>query len=283
LRVPTGILLVGAPCLTAYFSPDLIWACISIFLVRLLHLVVLSALTSRELRLQMTALPWVLLRHSTLAWLRRLLSFGGWVTVSNVVGPVIVYVDRFVIGATLAAGAVAVYAIPFDMVSRLPVLVTALCSVLLPELARLSSLSAAAEPTAMRQAHQLVWRSSVFSALVVAALVVSGASLAPWALRLWLGQDFSLQSAALTQVLLVAFGVNALAQIPFTALQAVGKVRAVALLHATELIPYGVLVYLAIDRVGLIGAAWAWLFRSVVDYGVLAWLWHTNQSDTISH
>jgi O-antigen/teichoic acid export membrane protein len=125
-----------------------------------------------------------------------------------------------------------------------------------------------------------VWRSSVFSALVVAALVVSGALLAPWALSVWLGQVFSLQSGALTQVLLVAFGVNAIAQIPFTALQAVGKVRAVALLHTTELIPYGVLVYLAIDSVGLIGAAWAWLFRSIVDYGVLAWLWHTQMSVT---
>ena len=276
LRIPTGILLVGGPCLTAYFSPSLVWACVSILLVRVMHLLVLWALTAGEMGHGMATLPATLLRHSTLPWLRRLLSFGGWVTVSNVVGPVIVYVDRFVIGATLAASSVAVYAVPFDMVSRLPVLVAALCSVLLPELARLSSLAAKTDPGALHQVHQLVRRSTVSSAAVVALLVVSGGLAAPWALTLWLGADFAQQSGTLTQILLLAFGVNAVAQIPFTALQAVGKVRAVALLHSAELIPYAVLVFFAISWLGLVGAAWAWLLRSIVDYAVLAWMWHTQ-------
>lgn len=274
LRIPTGILLVAGPCLTAFFSPNLVWACLSIFLVRVLHLLVLWALIANEIGQSMVALPIVLLRHATLQWLRRLLSFGGWVTVSNVIGPLIVYVDRFVIGATLAASALAVYTVPFDMVSRLPILVAALCSVLLPELARLSGLAAASEPAALHQVRQLVWRSSVFSVVVVALLVVIGVSLAPWALTLWLGAGFAQQSATVTQILLLAFGVNAIAQIPFTALQAVGKVRAVALLHSAELIPYAVLVFFAISWLGIVGAAWAWLFRSIVDYGALTWMWH---------
>ena len=274
LRIPTGILLVAGPCLTAYVSPSLVWACISIFLVRVLHLLVLWVLTAHEIGHAVGAMPALLLRHSTWLWLRRLLSFGGWVTVSNVVGPVIVYVDRFVIGATLAASSVAVYAVPFDMVSRLPVLVAALCSVLLPELARLSSLASATDPSSLRQAHQLVRRSSIFSALVVAMLVGAGALAAPWALTWWLGADFAQQSGLLTQVLLVAFGVNAVAQIPFTALHAMGRVRAVALLHSAELVPYAILVYFSISWLGLVGAAWAWLLRSIVDYGVLSWMWH---------
>jgi O-antigen/teichoic acid export membrane protein len=273
LRIPTGILLVAGPCLTAYFSPSLVWACISIFAVRLLHLWVLAVLSANEVGHSVVDLPETLLRYSTLSWLKRLLSFGSWVTVSNVVGPLIVYVDRFVIGVALAASSVAVYAVPFDMVSRLPVLVAALCSVLLPELARLSSLAAATDPNALRQAHQLVRRSSIFSALVVAALAALGVLAAPWTLTLWLGADFAQQSTTLTQILLVAFGVNAVAQIPFTALQAMGRVRAVALLHCAELIPYAVLVFFAISWLGLVGAAWAWLLRSVVDYGVLAWMW----------
>ena len=276
LRIPTGILLVAGPCLTAFFSPSLVWACLSIFLVRCSPACFVGA-TANEIGHGMAAMPAVLLRHGTLPWLRRLLSFGGWVTVSNVVGPVIVYVDRFVIGATLAASAVAVYAVPFDMVSRLPVLVAALCSVLLPELARLSSLASASDPGALRQAHQLVWRSSIFSAVVVALLVAFGALVAPLALKLWLGADFAQQSTTVTQILLLAFGVNAIAQIPFTALQAVGKVRAVALLHSAELIPYAILVFVAITWFGLVGAAWAWLFRSIVDYGALAWMWHRHK------
>ena len=114
----------------------------------------------------------------------------------------------------------------------------------------------------------------MFSAGVVFVLVVVGALAAPWALTLWLGENFARQSGTLTQVLILAFGVNAVAQIPFTALQAVGKVRAVALLHSAELVPYAVLVFFAISWLGLVGAAWAWLLRSIVDYGVLGWMWH---------
>src|SRR5262249_1280463 len=33
---------------------------------------------------------------------RRLLNFGGWITVTNIVGPLLIYLDRFVIGATIS-------------------------------------------------------------------------------------------------------------------------------------------------------------------------------------
>ena len=276
LRIPTGILLVAGPCLTAFYASDLVWACISISVVRTLHLVILWQLVASELRLGYGRLIRMMLHSSSVEWLRRLLSFGGWVTVSNVVGPVIVYVDRFVIGATLAAGAVTAYAVPFDLVSRLPVLVAALCSVLLPELTRLSSLASATDPGAARRANNLVTKSSGLSVGVVAILVLLGAWFASWGLTLWLGAEFADQSTEVTQILLVAFGVNAVAQIPFTALQAVGKVRAVALLHLAELLPYAVLVFFAISWLGIKGAAWAWLMRSIVDYGVLVWMWRAH-------
>lgn len=273
LRIPTGVLLVAGPCLTAFFSPNLVWACVSIFGVRFLHLLILWVLSANRMGHATVMLPIALLRHSSWPWLRRLLTFGGWITLSNVVGPVIVYVDRFVIGVALAASSVALYAVPFDMVSRLPVLVAAICSVMLPELARLSSLASTSNPSALRQAQHLVRQSSFFSALVMAVLVFGGALATPWAMTLWLGAEFARQSGTLTQILMLAFGVNAVAQIPFTALQATGGVRSVALLHSAELLPYAALVFFAISWLGLEGAAWAWLLRSIVDYAVLAWMW----------
>ena len=277
LRIPTGVLLVLGPCLSATWTPSLIGACVSILIVRLLHVLVLWRLVSDQAGVGAAAYGRVLLHGVSLVWLRRLLSFGSWVTVSNVIGPLIVYVDRFVIGFTLSAAAVAVYAIPFDLVSRLPILIAALCSVLLPELARLASLASSSDPSATSRAQQLVARSSALSLLVVTLVVALAYLGTPWAFHVWLGADFSVQATAPTRVLLFAFGVNALAQIPFTALQAVGRVRQVALLHSIELLPYAALVFLAISSLGLIGAAWAWLLRSVVDYAALAWMWHRHQ------
>lgn len=281
LRIPTGVMLVVGPCLTALYSPDLVWACVSILAVRLMHVLVLLWLVALEMGFRFTHLTRALIRASSVAWLRRLLSFGGWVTVSNIIGPVIVYVDRFVIGVILAASSVVIYSVPFDVVSRLPVLVASLCSVLLPELARLSR----SDSTGAANSHlvrRLVMRSSIFSAWVVVAVVAVGWVATPWALRWWVGPIFEEQATQVTQILLLAFGVNALAQIPFTALQAAGRVRAVAFLHVAELIPYGAFLFLAISWLGIVGAAWAWLLRSVIDYSILGWMWHRHSIRSIN-
>ncbi len=273
LRAPTGVLLVAGPCLTALYAPDLVWACISILLVRMAHTLVLLWLVAREMVFRFFPLIRELLRGSSAAWLRRLLSFGGWVTVSNVVGPVLIYVDRFVIGAVLAASAVTFYAVPFDVVSRLPVLIASLCSVLLPELARLSRFTSDGVGN-IQAVRQLVRRSSLFSLWLVACVVAVGWLAAPWALDAWLGPAFAEQGTRVTQVLLLAFGVNALAQIPFTALQATGRVRPIALLHLFELLPYGAVLFFSVSWLGVVGAAWAWLLRSLIDFAVISWMWH---------
>lgn len=276
LRIPVGVMLIVGPCLAAFVSPHLMWACVSILLVRLVHSLALVWLVATKMGFGLLALLTALVRASSKACLRRLLAFGGWATVSNIVGPVIVYVDRFVIGAVLAATSVALYAVPFDVVSRMPILVAALCSVLLPELARLSR-GTRGQPENTVLMRSLVRRSSAFSAWVVTAIVVVGCFAAPWALQVWLGSAFAAQITLITQILLLAFGVNALAQIPFTALQAAGRVRSVALLHVLELLPYCAFLYVAISGLGIEGAAWASLLRSVIDYGVLAWLWHRHK------
>ncbi len=272
VRIPTGAMLILGPCITALYTPDLSWACISIGVIRLVQVVALLALVAKAVELNFGAFLNSLMRSRSAASLRPLLSFGGWVTLSNIVGPVIVYVDRFVISALLSAGAVALYAVPFDVVSRLPILIAALCSVLLPELARLSH-NVANPQRDGRTLRRLVSRSSGFSAALMIFVVVVAWMLTPWALGAWMGPEFAEQSAQVTQILLLAFGVNALAQIPFTALQACGRARSVALLHAGELLPYGFVLVLSISYFGIEGAAWAWLLRGIVDYVVLAWLW----------
>jgi O-antigen/teichoic acid export membrane protein len=50
---------------------------------------------------------------------RPLLSFGGWMTVSNVISPLMVYLDRFMIGALISMSAVAYYATPLEVVTKL--------------------------------------------------------------------------------------------------------------------------------------------------------------------
>ncbi len=64
-----------------------------------------------------------------------LLRFGGWMTLSNIISPLMVSFDRFVIGATVSMAAVAYYATPFEVVTKLWIIPGALVSVLFPAFA----------------------------------------------------------------------------------------------------------------------------------------------------
>ena len=118
---------------------------------------------------------------------------------------------------------------------------------------------------------------SPFQSRVIANLKFACVT-APWALGQWVGPIFEQKSTLLTQVLIVAFGFNSLAQIPFTALHAVGKVRSVALVHLSQLLPYCALVFAFVSWFGVVGAAYAWLLRSLLDCAMLAWLWHRHSA-----
>src|SRR3989338_2321115 len=50
---------------------------------------------------------------------RLLLGYGGWIAVSNVVGPILTYLERFVLAAVAGVGAVAYFAAPYEAISRL--------------------------------------------------------------------------------------------------------------------------------------------------------------------
>ncbi len=61
-----------------------------------------------------------------------LFSYGGWITISNIVSPVLVYLDRFLIGSILTISAVAYYTAPYEAVTRLWIISSSLTMTLFP-------------------------------------------------------------------------------------------------------------------------------------------------------
>jgi hypothetical protein len=61
-----------------------------------------------------------------------LLRYGGWVTLTGLVGPLLKVVDRVVIGSVLGATAVTRYTVPFALVSRVQVLSRSLARTIFP-------------------------------------------------------------------------------------------------------------------------------------------------------
>jgi O-antigen/teichoic acid export membrane protein len=191
-------------------------------------------------------------------WLPRLLRAGGWLTLSNVVSPLMGYVDRFVIGALVSAVAVAHYATPQEMVTKLWIVPGAVMAVLLP---RFAASGMAAWPLMQRSAEVLFW---------VLLPVCSGlAVFAEWLMGHWIGPAFASHSAPLLQVFALGILINCTAHVPLTWLQGQGAYRAPALLHLAELPLFltalgGLTVWL-----GPLGAALAWLLRMLGDTAAL--------------
>ena len=67
------------------------------------------------------------------------------------------------------------------------------------------------------------------------------------------------------QILILGLVFNSVAQVPFASIQASGNSKATALLHLIECLPYIVLLWWLITHYGIIGAAWAWTIRMLID------------------
>ena len=193
--------------------------------------------------------------------IRRLLNYGVWVTVTSVVGPVLVSIDRFLIGVVMGAAAVAYYAVPFNLVSRASILPGALSRSLFPRFSAQNK--SAAERTAIDSGRVL---SGVMTPLVILGLFVMHPFLA-----LWVGIDFAARAAPVGEIILLGIWVNGFAIVPFAMLQAQGRPDLVAKFHVLELAPFIALLWWALHRFGLTGAAGAWTLRVTVDAMLLFW------------
>lgn len=191
-----------------------------------------------------------------------LLRFGGWVTASNVVGPLTVMADRFLICVLLSVSAVAYYATPYELVARLALIPGALVSVLFPAFA--SSLVQDRD-----HAVRLYRRGLTYIFFMMAPLILMIEALARPGLNLWLGNEFAEHSASVLQWLAMGVLINSMAQMPFALLQGAGRPDLTAKLHLIEL-PLGLLTtWWLIGRYGIDGAAMAWVARVVMDTVIL--------------
>lgn len=191
-----------------------------------------------------------------------LLRFGGWMTVSNVIGPLMVHFDRFLIGALISVTATAYYSVPYDMVTRLWIIPAAMAGVLFPAFAT----GWVRDP---RTATDLMVRASKYTFAALFAPVLILVAFAHEILDFWLGAEFAAESALVLQILALGVLTNCVAHIPFAFVQGLGRADVTAKLHLAEAPLYLVLLWLAVSGFGIAGAAAAWALRTTADMVLL--------------
>lgn len=197
---------------------------------------------------------------------RELLKFGGWITVSSIVSPIMVMADRLIIGAVLGAKAVTQYAVPFQLAERSTIIPSALSSSLFPRFAKDSD----------HDGKQMAVTSVRLLLVLMTPVILAAILLAEPILAIWISSEFAGRSALVLQILLIGFWINGLARIPHARLQATGRPNVVAICHLVEIIPYLAVLFVGLQLGGVTGAATAFTMRVFADHVLLS-----TQADTL--
>lgn len=192
-----------------------------------------------------------------------LFRFGSWMTVSNIIGPLMVSFDRFFISALISVSAVAYYAIPYEMVFRLSLIPMAICAVLFPAFSTTHESDRARLVVLLESSVKYIF-------FILFPIVLLLITFAPEGLQLWLGADFARQSAPVAQILAIAIFINGLALSPFAHVQGAGRPDITAKLHMLELPIYALMLFLFAKNLGIRGVALAWLLRVVIDTALVS-------------
>lgn len=255
VRIPLGLITFFGPLLVLRFTSDLFFVTMVLVFIRGLSLII-HALQVRGIVLRIPG------GRGAGSDLRSLLAYGGWISVSNIAGPVLLYVDRFLIGSLVSVASVAYYALPFEIATKLLVLAGGFVGVLFPAFS-------ATIMTDRTRAAKICSRGMAFLFLAIFPAAVAVIAMAREGLELWLGLEFANNSFRALQWLTAGVFINSFAQIGSALVQSAGRPDLTAKAHIVELPVYVLTIWLLVKAYGVPGAALAWFLRVTMDSVVL--------------
>lgn len=253
-RIPMSIVQFGLPVTVALLQPDLGWVIAALAATRALWLVLWVQQLHRFL-------PRTKESGADPADLRHTLRFGGWLSLSNAIAPLMTYADRFYLASLFPPAAVAHYTVPFDATSRLAALPQTAMNVLFPALA-------AAQAQSDKSAYMVAAATRANLFLMLPPVLIAALFAHP-VLALWLGEAFAGPATPVLKLLLIGIFLNSAAYIPYMLLQAHGRSDLTAKLHLLELPAFALILFWAVREYGSTGAALAWTSRIGLDTALL--------------
>jgi O-antigen/teichoic acid export membrane protein len=188
-----------------------------------------------------------------------MLKYGAWVTISSVVSPLLVMMDRIMIGGVSGAGMVGVYTIPYQMTEKTTIIAKSISNSLFP----IFSSKNTVDPVSLLSESISKLVSITFPIFFILIYIIE------ILLKYWIGADISNMVSFPSRILLVAFYINGIAAVAYSMIQASGRPDIVARLHLFEILPYTLILYILVVQYGIVGASIALLLRLTFDCGML--------------
>lgn len=197
--------------------------------------------------------------HVVRTLIKSLLSMGGWISVSNIVSPLIICVRLFALGFVVSAFALTFDATTQGLIFRVAIVLTAVAAELLqPFAAERDGADHSAD-----KADVLQYSPVIFALLRLLTLILF--FFAPPLLAWGVSPEFASSSTGTLQILSIVSLASGLVRVPFAMLQGQGRAEIAAKLHVAELRRYLALLSPLIMHYGASGSAWTWLIRISAD------------------
>lgn len=254
VRVPSSMATLAVPAVGVAIGASLPAIVIGIVVARACALLCFAALAARLGDGLRPAMP----HRRTL---RRLLGFGGWLTVSLVAVPILTYAERLLIGGLRSLTELAYYAVPFEIVARTAVIPAAVALTLFPAFSHAQRSGGRVDDLfrrPMKLLFLLQWPLLVVLWLFPVEI-----------LDTWMGPAVADAGAPVLRLLALAFFLNAFSQVALAGVQGLGRPDLKAKLDMFEVPFFIVLAVLLIPPFGIAGAAAAKVVVTVVDTVVL--------------
>jgi O-antigen/teichoic acid export membrane protein len=192
------------------------------------------------------------------ALVRPLLTFGGWLTLDDLVDPLVNFLDRFLIGSLISVAAVALYSVPYQLAAQGWIVAAGVSAVLFP----FFSGALARDSDKARMIFRRAIKYLLFAMFPVVLIMVA---FAQPGLRLWLGADYAVQSTPVLQLVAVGVLITSIGSVGSTFNASVGRPDIDAKLGLMKFAVHIAPAWLVITRYGIVGLAALWMACASVE------------------
>ncbi|MFM2667065.1 oligosaccharide flippase family protein [Vibrio mediterranei] len=254
IKIVLGCCLFIVPLIIAYFSSSLTYIVFGLFLLRLV--VTIMFFRSVEEQGYKVTFSREKLSQNVYSYSKhKLISFGGWIAVANIVSPLMTYLDRITIGFFAPLSQVTYYMIPQQITSRLLFIPAVVTTTIFPLIA---------SGDIKKISVNIIGVGSVMT-LTVLPLIIYSQDFLRW----WIDDIIAAEAWLVFDLLLVSIIINSMAQVVYSSLQALGFSK---LIFKIQFIEFSIYIPFLIGSTylfGAVGAASATLIRFTLDLIIL--------------
>ncbi len=253
VQIPASVLQYLIPIAVAAWQPQLQYVVLSLILTRILASFFLLYFSRRVFPDLMKSCSFRFKEF------KELLKFGGWVTVGNLITPIILYSDRFIIGSLLSMASLVYYSVPNEAVIKLTFIPGSIVAALFPAFSSLSGMMD------YKRINDISSRAIKVILIIMGMLVLIMFLFSHEIITIWIGSEFSNHSSTIFRILLIGMLINSVARVYYSQIQAMGAAELTAIIQLIELPLQLALSYFLVMKWGLVGAAISWTARLTFD------------------